>query len=241
MTHQMTRHPHTAIWHPDDRSPLTPGRLPQTSGAGQGLRYVSGLDALVAELDGGPDGRRLIGITGPPGSGKSFTAAVLAERLTRPTAVVAMDGFHLANEVLIDLGRREWKGRPDTFDADGFAALLARLRRQGPAIVYAPRFDREREETVGGAVAVGPDIELVLVEGNYLLVDDASWRPVAAALDATYYLDVPAPQRTARLLERHRAGHGAGAAAWIGRVDAPNATIVEATRFRATAVVTDLV
>jgi pantothenate kinase len=236
----MTRHRPVPICHPGERSPLTPGRLPQTSGAGQGLRYISGLDALTAELDGGPDGRRLVGITGPPGAGKSFTAAALAARLTRPTAVVAMDGFHLANEVLDGLGRREYKGRPDTFDADGFAALLERLRRHDPAIVYAPRFDRDRQETVGSAIAVGPDVEIVLVEGNYLLVDDVRWRPVTAALDATYYLEVPAPVRAARLLTRHRVGHGTGAEAWIERVDAPNAAIVEATRGRATAVVIDL-
>lgn len=219
---------------------MTPGRLPQTSGAGQGLRYVSGLDELVAEIEVGPGGRRLIGITGPPGAGKSFTAAVIAARLGSRAAVVAMDGFHLANEVLVELGLRDRKGIAATLDAEGFAALLDQLRHAGPATVYAPRFDRDREETVAGAVEVGPDVEVVMVEGNYLLVDDDRWYPVAAALDATYYLDVPAPVRAVRLLARHRAGHGAGAEAWIARVDEPNALIVEATRERATAIVTDL-
>src|SRR5690606_17536583 len=124
-------------------------------------------------------GRRLLGITGPPGAGKSTLArAVVTALVTRaagrgnaPAAVlVPMDGFHLAQAELERLGRADRKGAPDTFDAAGFVALLERLRAARET-VYAPIFDRTLEEPVAGAIPVPPEVPLVVVEGNYLLHD----------------------------------------------------------------------
>ena len=72
--------------------------------------------------------RRVLGLAGPPGSGKSTLAARLVERLDGAAVLVPMDGFHLAGAELARLGRADRKGAPDTFDAAGYAALLARLR-----------------------------------------------------------------------------------------------------------------
>ena len=128
--------------------------------------------------------RVLLGLTGPPGAGKSTLAAALQAHHGEMAQVVPMDGFHLAQAELERLGRAQRKGAPDTFDAAGFVALLHRLRRQHPhEVVYAPAFRREIEEPIAGAIAIGPERRLLLVEGNYLLLDSGGWAGVAALLD----------------------------------------------------------
>jgi pantothenate kinase len=200
------------------------------------------VDALLAKADGD---RALLGICGPPGCGKSYFASALARHTnarlaTRIATVFPMDGFHLANEVLVDLGRRDRKGAPDTFDVRGFAAMLDQVRF-GFVVgepVYVPEFRRDIEAAVAGAIAIPEMVRLVIVEGNYLLLDDGPWTTVGPRLDETWYLDVPADVRHLRLLERHRVGHGDGAAEWIRTVDAPNAALIERTKARADRVIT---
>lgn len=119
-----------------------------------------------------PARRRLLGITGPPGAGKSTLAAHLVAELSGRAALVPMDGFHLAGAELRRLGRTDRKGAPDTFDPAGYAALLTRLRSPEPdTSVYAPAFDRRIEEPVAGSIPVAPHIPLIVTEGNYLLLD----------------------------------------------------------------------
>ena len=71
--------------------------------------------------------RRLIGIAGPPGAGKSTYAARMASELGPTAVVLPMDGFHLSQARLIKLGRLDRMGAPDTFDVDGFVAVLESL------------------------------------------------------------------------------------------------------------------
>lgn len=182
--------------------------------------------------------RRFLGITGTPGSGKSTLSAALVDELGDSVRLVEMDGFHLANAELARLGRRDRKGAPDTFDVDGYVALLDRLAT-AKATVYAPRFDRSLEESIGSAVAIPADIDLIITEGNYLLHDDLGWQDVAARLDEAWFVDVSTEERRARLTAR-REGHGhpsAAAAAWVRDVDEPNAVIIERARVRADKVV----
>ncbi len=182
-----------------------------------------------------PGHRCFIGVVGAPGAGKTHLTRFLQREVSDVVvSIVPMDGFHLANDVLEALGRRQYKGRPDTFDVAGFLNLLDRLEQRETGPVYAPRFVREIEEPIAGSLAVPADAELVIVEGNYLLVDAPPWDAVAPRLAATYYLDTPEPVRMERLLVRHRRTYGqTGAADWIERVDRPNSAIVEATRPRA--------
>ncbi len=182
-------------------------------------------------------GRRfMLGLVGAPGAGKSTLAAALQAAWPGTSQVVPMDGFHLANTELARLGRAGRKGAPDTFDAAGFAALLQRLREQAPGeIVYAPEFRREIEEPVAGAIALRHDTGLLIVEGNYLLLDDAPWAPVAALLDEVWFIDVDDVLRLQRLVARHQAfGRSTEAAqAWVEQTDEPNARRIAACRHRA--------
>jgi len=182
--------------------------------------------------------RKLLGLVGAPGAGKSTLAALLRDALGAERAqVVPMDGFHLANVELRRLGRADRKGAPDTFDSAGYVALLQRLREQRPGgdIVYAPEFRREIEEPVAGAIAVLPETQLVITEGNYLLHDTGPWAGAAALLDEVWYVDIDDALREARLVRRHEQfGRSAEAArAWVAQTDAPNARLIAATRARA--------
>ncbi|MET9640219.1 nucleoside/nucleotide kinase family protein [Streptomyces virginiae] len=188
----------------------------------------------------GRGGRRILGVAGPPGAGKSTLAARLAEALGPRTAVVVpMDGFHLAQAELDRLGRADRKGAPDTFDAAGYVSLLLRLRASDGATVYAPAFDRSVEEPIAGSIPVPPDVPLVITEGNYLLHDAGEWAGVRPLLDEIWYCAPDEDTRVRRLVERH-VRHGrepADARAWVARSDEANARLIACGRHRADLVV----
>lgn len=167
-------------------------------------------DVLVERLDrlASDRPRTLVGICGAPGAGKSTLAALLASELNRAepgsAVVVPMDGFHLAKSVIAADDRAHRRGAPDTFDPDGYAALLERLREPGPKTIYAPEYRREIEDPVAGAIAVPPECRVVITEGNYLLNPEPAWLRVRACLDEVWFLAAPSePQRIEALIRRH--------------------------------------
>ncbi|WP_157602694.1 metallophosphoesterase [Rathayibacter sp. Leaf296] len=177
----------------------------------------------------------VVGITGSPGSGKSTLAEELHRRTPR-SVVLPLDGYHLPQSRLRELGRRDRMGAPDTFDTDGFTAVL-RMLRSAPAgsTVSASSFDRSVEEPVRDALALSvEDGTVVLVEGNYLLLRDEGWEDVSALLDLRIHLRVPETTRRARLVARHlRFGKTLDEAiAWTDGPDERNARRIEgAARF----------
>lgn len=183
--------------------------------------------------------RVILGLAGTPGAGKSSAAAAIAAAYHDCAVVVPMDGFHLANAELARLGLENRKGAPETFDAAGYTALLARIRRAGPdETVYAPAFLRAIEEPIAGAIAVSRACRLVITEGNYLLLDGA-WAGVRPLLDACWYLDITAEARIERLVARHRqfGRSRKDATEWVLRSDEANARQIETSRARADRIV----
>lgn len=198
------------------------------------VRLIDDALALVPSL---PGQRVLLGLAGPPAAGKSTLAATLAEgvntRLGEGTAVcVPMDGFHLANIQLEQLGLRNRKGAPETFDVDGYVHLLRRLRAERHRPVYAPDFDRALEEPVAAGIVVPPGTRLVVTEGNYLADHGLGWGDVGYLLDELWYVDAQPGVREERLLERHIGGgrSEAEARAFIEGSERANAARVERTR-----------
>jgi pantothenate kinase len=183
-----------------------------------------------------PGGRRILGIAGVPGAGKSTLARAVVDDLGPQVAVyVPMDGFHLANSVLARLGRRQRKGAIDTFDADGFVHLLTRLHHAAEDVVYAPTFVREIEEPIAGAIDVPRSATVVVTEGNYLLVSDGRWAEIRSLLDEAWYVEVDDKIRIQRLIARHAAfgKSSEDARRWAMGSDQINADLVAPTRDRA--------
>ena len=183
--------------------------------------------------------RFVVAIAGPPGSGKSTLAQRLNVVLPEDaSAVVPMDGFHFDDVVLDSRGLRPRKGAPETFDYAGFAALLKRIRAGEPEIAI-PVFDRSMELSRAGASIIGSGVKFVLVEGNYLLLDEEPWSALSGLFDFSIFVDVPRGELERRLLERWR-GHGKSdedARAWIASNDLPNIERVLARRRRADLVI----
>ena len=183
--------------------------------------------------------RFVVAIAGPPGSGKSTLAQRLNVVLPEDaSAVVPMDGFHFDDVVLDSRGLRPRKGAPETFDYAGFAALLKRIRAGEPEIAI-PVFDRSMELSRAGASIIDSEVKFVLVEGNYLLLDEEPWSALSGLFDFSIFVDVPRGELERRLLERWR-GHGKSdedARAWIASNDLPNIERVLARRRQADLVV----
>ena len=195
---------------------------------------VVGIGILAAWIaDEARDRPRFVfGLAGPPGSGKSTVAARLADALG--AVVVPMDGFHLDNTELERLGLSGVKGAPETFDAAGFVRLVEQLTH-AESRVLAPSFDRLADRTIDAAITVEPHDHIVIVEGNYLLLERPPWAPLQELFHRTGYIDVDDATRVERLVARH-VRHGRSlddAREFVRMSDEANAAIVTATRPRA--------
>ena len=179
--------------------------------------------------------RRIIGIAGAPGAGKSTFAAELSSRIG--WALLPMDGYHLPQPRLLELGSRDRMGAPDTFDVPALLQTLADLRISGGP-VFAPGFDRSIEEAVPDSIVIQPERD-VIIEGNYLLHDGPGWYEVAPLLDMVFFLSLDEKLRHERLIARHiEFGKTPEAARdWALGPDQANATLIEATATKADHVV----
>jgi pantothenate kinase len=187
--------------------------------------------------------RVVIGIAGGPGVGKStLAAAVVAQLNAAPpglAALVPMDGFHMRQDKLEALGLAMAKGAPQTFEPAAFAEFLADLRTTTKA-VSGPGYSRAIEDVVDDAFSIAPEVRILAVEGNYLLLPDKPWEAIKPLLDLAVFIDVPRDIARARLLRRH-AEHGLFSdernTAHVDGVDLPNYDLVRWTRNRADLVI----
>lgn len=173
-------------------------------------------------IRGAASDRFIVGVAGPPGAGKSTIAGAIVTAIGAGARVVPMDGFHYDNAVLDRLGLRARKGAPETFDAQGFVHLMQRLRAGGDAAI--PVFDRNADLARAGADLVTGADKYLIVEGNYLLLDEAPWCDLAPLFDLTVFIDVQEAELDRRLVDRwyHHGKTPAEARHWIDSNDMPN-------------------
>jgi pantothenate kinase len=195
--------------------------------------HTSGVESLLRR-----ERRVILGITGPPGAGKTSLAVSVASSFD-DAVHLPMDGFHLADVELERLDLLDRKGAIDTFDAYGYLALLQRIRADERHTVYAPAFHRDIEQPIAGSIPVTPETRLIVTEGNYLLDDDEPWPAVREVLTEVWFVDVPQPERHRRLVARHvEFGKSPEQAeAWVRDVDERNAERIEKVRHKADLVV----
>lgn len=192
--------------------------------------------------------RFLLGIAGPPGSGKS-TLAELACRIwndeindttSGAATIVPMDGYHRSNDELLQMGLLHLKGIPATFDPQSFINKLKEIQSQPRETHYCPRFDRSIEASIADDIAVTPEHKVAIVEGNYLLLNEAPWDELSNIFNSIWYIDASESVLLPRLLRRHQA---AGkdfdkAREKVESTDLPNARLVERTKTRAHKILT---
>ena len=165
------------------------------------------LNTVIARVLDTParETRKMIAVVGAPGAGKSTISAPLMAGLAKAgarAAVIPMDGYHLDDRILGPRGDLPRKGAPQTYDVGGFRAMIDRVARGDT--VYIPVFDRSREIAIAGAEEIGAEIDTVVVEGNYLLLQDGDWAGIKDRWDISLFLDVPEEVLERRLMARWR-------------------------------------
>lgn len=198
----------------------------------------------ILEMESAAEGRRIaIGLAGGPGAGKSTLAAELVTMLNAvhpgQAALVPMDGFHIKHSKLEAMGETDRKGAPHTFEGAAFVSFLHHLKHAHEA-VSGPGYSRKIEDTVEDAFTVLPEVKVLIVEGNYLLLTEGPWAGVKALLDYAVFLEVPRETVRARLMKRH-GEEGLFTEdrnrAHIERNDLPNYDLVDGSKDRADVVV----
>jgi pantothenate kinase len=172
--------------------------------AGEPTETAALADLLEARAAGGE--RLIVAIAGAPGSGKSTLADKLVFKLNgrRPglSAVLPMDGFHYDDLYLVPEGLRPRKGAPHTFDVGGLYHTLHRLRARDEAEVFVPVFDRKIEIARAGARVIPASVGVIVVEGNWLLLDQSPWDRLRPLFDVSVMVEVPEHALRARLRGR---------------------------------------
>ncbi len=199
---------------------------------------ISTYQALLAELEIrvnrvlDRDSRCIVAIAGPPAAGKSTLTQQLISEISTDNnwpeaALVPMDGYHLDNIQLNNAGTLDRKGAPHTFDIGGLHSLLSRLRTNETPI-YAPEFDRVSDLSRNSAIRIEAEHKLIIVEGNYLLLNAVDWKELDVFFDLSILIDVPEAMLKKRLVQRWLE-HGLSESDAIARAelnDLPNAITV---------------
>ena len=190
----------------------------------------------IQSLLNGQNPRTLIGIVGKPGAGKSTVVEEISKKFDSKTvSIIPMDGFHLSNEELISLGRRDRMGAPDTFNVEGFTSLIKRVKSDSNVDHMFPIFHREIEASIADEGMVPKESKVVVIEGNYLFSEDHNWDGIYPLLDHTWFIEIKDEVRLERLIARHiRFGKTPEEAeAWSRGSDETNARFIGLTAYRA--------
>jgi len=148
--------------------------------------------------------RFIIAIAGPPGSGKSTLSEQLVEMLkTRSiqSHIISLDGFHLENSILKRLGLLDRKGSPSTFDVPAFIQVMKRLAAY-ESDVAIPKFDRKKDISIERASIVSTKDRILIVEGNYLLLNNKQWAELQDIWDETVFINPGMGVLKKRLIDR---------------------------------------
>ncbi|MGY0399382.1 MAG: hypothetical protein ACWIPH_05490 [Ostreibacterium sp.] len=150
------------------------------------LELITHIDRLLATFSH----RRIsVAIAGPPTAGKSTLAQQLHHYYQPISVILPIDGFHLDNELLVAHNLKHRKGSPETFNVNGFFLLIQRVLTGDNC--YAPSFDRALDLSRANAIEIHSKHRLIIIEGNYLLFNEKSWRPLANLWDLSIWLDIP--------------------------------------------------
>ena len=167
------------------------------------------LEKLVERIEGIEGDRIFVAIAGAPANGKSTIAEAIVTLINGKepgsAAVLGMDGFHFDDSILKARGHLARKGSPHTFDVVGFHQLLKRLAKNDEVEIAIPIFDRELELSRNAASLIPQSVKTIIIEGNYLLLDDPNWAPLREIYNLTIMLNIPIEEVWTRLQNRWRA------------------------------------
>ena len=189
--------------------------------------------------------RFLLAITGVPGAGKSTLANLLMKNINEvlkeeSAIVIPMDGYHYHNDILIEKGLLPLKGIPQTFDAQKFVMLIKEIASEKIEKLYCPAYDRDLHNPVERSIVIENKHKIIIVEGNYLLLDTCPWNELADLFSESWFIETPLTTTKERLISRHvLTGRSVEEALTkISSTDTPNAELIIQTRHRATKVIT---
>ena len=194
----------------------------------------------VIDAKSAKSSRYLLGLVGAPAAGKSTFSAQLVEAVNKKlgqevSVVVPMDGYHYSNEELDRRGLKALKGIPATFDAQSFVELIKKLQVESKQSVFCPLFDRSIEASIENGIEIKPQHQIIVSEGNYLLLDETPWNELRNLFDEIWFIEATIETLMPRLLARHKAGgrNEEETRAKIESTDLPNAKLIESTKQRA--------
>ncbi len=151
--------------------------------------------------------KQIIAISGPPGAGKSYLSNIILKKYNdnliekkKHAVIFPMDGYHLDNKELIDTGLFDRKGSEPSFNSEKFARDLYKVSQNKD--IKIPGFDRELDKTIADQISITSETPLVIVEGNYLLIDKSPWSSCSDLYDLKIFINPGIDVLRERLIQR---------------------------------------
>ena len=168
-----------------------------------GLTYNQLLLSVTDHIDNNDKNRYFIALSGPPASGKSTISENLVKDLSAKgynSSILQMDGFHYDDLILKERKLLSKKGAPETFDVMGLINFVSRLHKEDEVII--PIFDRSLELSRSSAVIISKNTKVIIVEGNYVLLNSYPWSELHKFFNTTVMINCEKKILEKRLIER---------------------------------------